>query len=211
MVSTWSTGTIPRCGFRGPKLISPAEFIRGVPSSLKAVRRIYAHWQLSWSSKLRSFTIDTYGFLAISLKYLDVFPLTNLGRTWRCLSSTAGYPASTVAFASSPGEEKTSPYMSEQLFSHLEVMCSTSQTGGKQVKIAEIKGDNSTKIGEIWRKEAPAEFPCYQTQSQWPFSRSVTGGCHCLKRLALATRAGAHQWAYNIYNVGDLRWLENLG
>ena len=197
--------------FQGTKLISPAEFIRGVPSSLKAVRRIYAHWQLSWSSKLRSFTIDTYGFLAISLKYLDVFPSTNLGRTWRCLSSTAGYPASTVAFASSPGEEKTSPYMSEQLFSHLEVMCSTSQTGGKQVKIAEIKGDNSTKIGEIWRKEAPAEFPCYQTQSQWPFSRSVTGGCHCLKRLALATRAGAHQWAYNIYNVGDLRWLENLG
>lgn len=134
-VSTWSTGTIPRCGFRGPKLISPAEFIRGVSSSLKAVRRIYTHWvESSWSSKLRSFTIDTYGFLAISLKYLDVFPSTNLGRTWRCLSSTAGYPASTVAFASSPGEEKTSPYMSEQLFSHLEVMCSTSQTGGKQVQ-----------------------------------------------------------------------------
>ena len=155
MVSTWSTGTIPRCGFRGPKLISPAEFIRGVPSSLKAVRRIYAHWQLSWSSKLRSFTIDTYGFLAISLKYLDVFPSTNLGRTWRCLSSTAGYPASTVAFASSPGEEKTSPYMSEQLFSHLEVMCSTSQTGGKQVKIAEIKETTppkSVRYGERKRQ-----------------------------------------------------------
>ena len=149
----------------------------------------------SWSSKLRSFTIDTYGFLAISLGYLDVFPSTNLGRTWRYLSSTAGYPASTVAFASSPGEEKTSPYMSEQLFSQLEVMCSTSQTGEKT-------GENSRNQG---RQLHQNRWDMEKGSASWvpmlPDSESVAIQQKCHRRLPLPKAVGS----------GDPSWGTPMG
>ena len=63
------------------------------------------------------------------------------------------------------------------------------------MKIAEIKGDNSTKIGEIWRKEAPAEFPML------PDSESVAIQQKCHRRLPLPKAVGS----------GDPSWGTPMG